>query len=153
MAALRRISFDHRAAVRDAIFSAKGRRANGDGQAKVNELFRLVRGRIVRRAELATIAQQDDLMKRAQGNGGTRSTLREEGILVPGSQDRVPLVARSLRLPGPRKGELVSARVVPAPETQRGPSAEIDGRYWVVALDSDPVVSAPTVSRGTRSAD
>ena len=40
----------------------------------------VVQRRIIRRAELATVAQQDDFMKRARGNGGARTTLRPEGI-------------------------------------------------------------------------
>lgn len=63
------------AETRDAIFEARAGRGNQHGQARVNELFRRVHGRIVRRAELATVAQQDDFMKRARGNGGARTAL------------------------------------------------------------------------------
>lgn len=134
------------AETRDAIFSAKSR-SGRHGQARVNELFRRVHGRIVRRAELATVAQQDDFMKRARGNGGARTALRPEGILVLGHQDNDPLVARALGLPVPRKGELVATRVAPAPHYGDKPTAEVDGSWWAIAESSDPVVPAPEIGR------
>lgn len=129
------------------IFSATGRHGNNHGQARTNELFRQVQGRIVRRSELATVAQQDDFMKRARGNGGARGTLRNEGILILGHQQNDPKVARALGLPVPNKGELVSARVVPAGPEDEAPAAEIDGRRWRLAMADDPVVPAPIVPR------
>jgi hypothetical protein len=86
-------------------------------------------------------------MKRARGNGGARSALQPEGILVLGHQENDPLVAKALGLPVPRKGEFVSARVTPATDDDQGPTAEIDGRRWVVARDTDPVMTAPTVPK------
>lgn len=127
--------------MRDRIFSA------GSGQAKVNELFRSVQGRIIRRAELATVAQQDDFMKRARGNGGARTHLQPSGILVLGHQENDPLVARDLGLPVPKKGEFVSARVVPCEPTDGMDAAEIAGTYWRLAERGDPVVVAPTIPR------
>src|ERR1039457_6818367 len=82
--------------IRDRIFNARANRGSQHGQARKNELFRLVQHRIIRRAELATVAQQDDFMKRARGNGGARTQLRSEGILVLGHQDNDPLVAAAL---------------------------------------------------------
>lgn len=134
-------------ATRNAIFNARARRGNQHGQARVNELFRQVHGRIIRRAELATVAQQDDFMKRARGNGGARTALRPEGILVLGHQDDDPRVARALGLPVPRKGELVAARVTPALPDSPGQVAEISTKCWVVAATADPVVSAPEIGR------
>ncbi len=132
---------------RERIFGARGRRG-ASGQARINELFRLVQGRIVRRAEIATVAQQDDSMKRARDSGGARDGLRPEGILVLGHQDRDPLVARSLGLPVPKKGQVVAARVVPAGLEEKRPTAEIEGRLWVVASDDEEsVVPAPIVPR------
>ena len=58
--------------MRDLIFNAHARRGIHHGQARTNELFRLVQRRVIRRAELATVARQDDFMKRARGNGGAR---------------------------------------------------------------------------------
>ncbi|WBP93200.1 NaeI family type II restriction endonuclease [Mycolicibacterium neoaurum] len=133
---------------RDAIFGAKAKRGNQHGQARLNELFRLVQGRTIRRAELATVGQQDDFMKRARNNGGSRTYLRPEGIIVLGHQGNDPLVAASLGLPVPRKGELVAARVVQALPGRSDPTAEICGQLWAVARPGDAVVPAPEVGRG-----
>ncbi len=135
---------------RDLIFSAKAAHGALHGQAKTNQLFRSVQQRIIRRAELATVAQQDDFMKRARGNGGARTHLRPEGILVLGHQDNDPLVAAALGLPAPRKGELVSARVVPAREGRDDPVAIIEGRRWALARPGDPVTPAPVIPRSSQ---
>jgi hypothetical protein len=133
--------------IRNRIFNARANRGNQHGQARVNELFRLVQYRIIRRAELATVAQQDDFMKRARGNGGARTTLRPEGILVLGHQDNDPNVAAALGLPVPKKGELVSGRVIPARDDRNDPVAIIEGKRWALARLDDPIVPAPIVPR------
>ena len=132
---------------RERIFGSRSPHGASHGQAKTNELFRSVQRRIIRRAELATVAQQDDFMKRARGNGGARTQLRAEGIIVLGHQDSDPLVAADLNLPVPQKGEFVSARVVRAVEGRRDPVAVIDGQPWAVAHPNDPVTTAPIVPR------
>lgn len=139
------------ARTRDAIFSAHSVRGSSHGQARVNELFRRVQRRIIRRAELATVAQQDDFMKRARGNGGARSHLRPEGILVLGHQDNDPLVARDLGLAVPTKGEFISARVALCEPVDGQDAAEIDGQFWRLALAEDPILSAPEVPRHRRA--
>lgn len=136
---------------RDRIFGARARSGIQHGQAKTNELFRSVQRRIIRRAELATVAQQDDFMKRARGNGGARTHLAPEGILVLGHQDNDPLVAAALGLPVPRKGEFVSARVVPAHHERNDPIAVIDGSPWALARPDDPVTPAPAIPRQSRA--
>jgi hypothetical protein len=136
---------------REAIFSARSKRGASHGQARVNQLFRLVQGRLIRRAELATVAQQDDFMKRARGNGGARTHLQSEGILVLGHQDNDPLVARDLGLPVPTKGEFVSARVVPCNPADGQDAAEINGTYWRRAHEGDPLAPAPEVPRHPRA--
>ena len=133
--------------IRERVFSAKGKRGRQHGQARTNELFRSVQRRIIRRAEVATVAQQDDFMKRARGNGGARTGLRPEGILVLGHQDNDPLVASALGLPVPRKGEFVSARVVPACADRDDPVAVINGRSWALARSGDPHAPAPVIPR------
>jgi hypothetical protein len=132
---------------RERIFNARSNRGAFHGQARTNELFRSVQRRIIRRAELATVARQDDFMKRARGNGGARTQLRPEGILVIGHQDNDPLVAAALGLPSPSKGELISARVVPALEDRNDPVATIDGKGWILAQEVDAVVPAPLIPR------
>jgi hypothetical protein len=133
--------------IRRRIFAARARRGNQHGQARINELFRSVHGRIIRRAIVATVGQQDDFMKRARGNGGARTALRPEGILVLGQQDNDPRVAEDLGLPRPRKGEFVAARVVPVDAHDARPAAEIEGALWAIARETDPVVAAPEVPR------
>ena len=128
------------------ILGARAVRGHQHGQARTNELFRRVQGRIIRRAELATVARQDDFMKRARGNGGARTQLRADGH--PGPR---PPGQRSPGRPGARaaraaqKGEFISARVVPAGPGHGGPCAEIAGQRWVLARPGDPVVTAPAV--------
>jgi hypothetical protein len=96
---------------------------------------------------LATVAQQDDFMKRARGNGGARTALQAEGILVLGHQDNDPLVAAALGLAVPKKGEFISARVVPTQPGQSHSVAVISGERWRIARRNDPSVAAPTVPR------
>lgn len=132
---------------RERIFNARGSRGV-TGQSRVNELFRVVQRRIVRRAEIATVAQQDDSMKRARDSGGARAYLRPEGILVLGHQSNDPLVARSLGLDCPRKGEVIAARVVPVDLEDPRPKAEIEGNYWAIAWSGEKSsVPAPVVPR------
>lgn len=133
-------------AVRDRILGSRSP-SGRHGQARVNELFRSVQGRIIRRAELATVAQQDDFMKRARGNGGARTRLQPEGILVLGHQDNDPLIAAALGLPVPRKGEFVAARVIRSRADRDDPRAEIDGESWSVARLDDEIDEAPVVPR------
>jgi hypothetical protein len=137
--------------VRERVFSAKAKRGRQHGQARTNELFRSVQRRIIRRAEVATIAQQDDFVKRARGNGGARTALRSEGILVLGHQDNDPLVASALDLPVPCKGEFVSARVVPARTDRDDPVAVISGRSWALARPGDSHAPAPVIPRRSRN--
>jgi hypothetical protein len=132
---------------RHQIFNARAARGHQHGQARVNELFRLVQGRIIRRAELATVAQQDDFMKRARVNGGARTQLQPEGILVLGHQDNDPLVAAALGLPVPHKGEFVSGRVVPAGPGRPGPVALIGETAWALAAPGDPASPAPVIAK------
>ena len=138
--------------IRDRIMSAQARRGAQHGQARVNQLFREVQGVIIRRAVLETVAQQDDPMKRARGNGGARDQLRPEGILVLGHQDYDPGIAAALGLPVPRKGEFVAAQVVPAPPGDARSHAPIGDSDYVIALLGDPVVPAPIVPRSGSSA-
>jgi len=112
------------------------------GTQRINQLFRVALGRLVGRAAVATIAQQKDFMKRVRANGGARSKLQPEGIVILGSYGAHTNIAQSLELPVPRSGELISAKLFPA----HGPGAgvaQIAGSYWRVAAVGDPVVAAP----------
>ncbi|MFF3973349.1 NaeI family type II restriction endonuclease [Streptomyces rubiginosohelvolus] len=113
------------------------------GQRRVNELFRRVQHRRISRNTVATVAQQSDYMKRVRGNGGARSALRDEGIIILGDYRAHQEVARRLGLPVPQRGEFVSARVARADPGSGRPAAELDGALWSVALPDDPPVLAP----------
>jgi hypothetical protein len=114
------------------------------GTKRVDMLFRLAQRRLISRAVVATVAQQEDYMKRIRGNGGSRSSLRPEGIVIFGQYDSHRRVAERLSLPVPGAGESVSVRL--AGWTQRhadAPSVQLDGRRWVVARPDDPPQAAP----------
>lgn len=121
----------------DRIFANKK-----SGVKRINELFRNTLGMRVSRAAVATVAQQDDPMKRVRGNGGARTNLRPEGILVLGQFQSHCAVAKALGVAAPRRGESVSVRVVRAERMGAG-VAEIGGQLWKVAQPSDPIMPAP----------
>jgi len=116
------------------------------GQKKINELFRNTLGMKVGRAVVATVAQQDDYMKRVRGNGGARTALRREGIIILGQYRAHGEIAKALGVPVPGHGESVSIRVTPA----RGPGpmvAKIGGKFWRVAQFADPITDAPDLPK------
>ena len=94
--------------IREKIF-----RNRKSGQARINELFRLVQGRIIPRVAIETVAQQVDSMKRARD---ARGPLKSEGILVLGHQGEDPKIAISRGYPAPKKGEMISIPEKPEQE-------------------------------------
>ncbi|MEU3519722.1 NaeI family type II restriction endonuclease [Streptomyces sp. NPDC006654] len=130
---------------RDAVFAA------GSGQQRLNELFRRAQKRRIGRNVVRTVAQQKDYMKRVRGNGGSRSALRPEGILIMGDYASHRMVAGRLGLPLPEQGEFVSARVAPSgPQHGDAPRVSLDGTEWVLAQPDDLVVPAPALPSHTR---
>lgn len=128
------------AADRDAVFAASS------GQRRLNELFRRVQKRRIGRNVVRTVAQQKDYMKRVRGNGGSRSALRAEGILIMGDYASHREIAGQLGLPLPGDGEFVSARVTLArPHHEDSPRVSLDGKQWVIAQPDDPVEPAPAL--------
>jgi hypothetical protein len=126
----------------EAIFEPKS------GTKRVDELFRRAQGILIRRAVVATVAQQEDYMKRIRGNGGSRSSLRPEGIIILGQYKGHGTIAKQLGLPVPGPGESVSARVVRAgAHTGERPKALIEGDWWVLATEADPVEPAPLLPK------
>lgn len=124
-------------AVVDTIFAPRS------GQQRLNQLFRAIQGKRIGRNTIATVAQQDDYMKRVRSNGGSRTLLRREGIIIPsGDYLRHREIAESLGSEVPAPGEVVSIRLTPATEGDSF-TAMLDGRLWRIAADSDPVVEAP----------
>lgn len=109
--------------------------APDSGSARVRELFRRAQGLPVRRAVVASVAQQEDYMKRVRGNGGARSTLRTEGIVILGQYTTRCAIARALGLAEPGPGEFVSTRLAPptaAPQRPPGLSSTGTGGVWPV---------------------
>ena len=122
------------------------------GQQRVNELFRRALGRRVSRAAVATVAMQDDPMKRVRDNGGARGQLRDEGIVIFGDYAGHQALAAALGLPVPGPGEFVSARLARyhGPGGGIGPAAgppagrrfiRLGGADWV--LSDQPAGPAP----------
>jgi Restriction endonuclease NaeI len=114
------------------------------GQQRVNELFRRAQRMRVSRTVVATVAMQDDYMKRVRAGGGARDQLRGEGIVIFGDYAGDQALAAALGLPRPGPGEFVSARL-----TRRGGgcSIRLDGADWALARPSDPVETAPRLPR------
>ncbi|RCH68644.1 restriction endonuclease [Streptomyces sp. SDr-06] len=121
------------------------------GQGRLNELFRRVQQRRIGRNVVRTVAQQKDYMKRVRGNGGSRSALRDEGILIMGDYESHKQIAAQLGVPVPAEGEFVSVRVAEAvPGMDSRPSVSLDGRRWVVATGSEAPQPAPDLPAHTR---
>lgn len=111
------------------------------GQRRVNELFRLVQQRIVRREVVLTVARQDDGPKRVRD---ARKALRAEGVIVLGHQQSHPRIAADLGLAIPPKGSWLSCRVV----RDRGEgdrTAAIAGASWRLAQPGDKPEPGPAV--------
>ena len=125
----------------DAIFDSRS------GQQRVNQLLRLVTGERIGRNVIATVAQQDDFMKRVRANGGARTALASEGyVILGGDYENHRAAAKALGLEIPRPGEVVSTRLVRA-NTSDPYAVEVAGTLWRVARDSEQVVErAPDIA-------
>ena len=126
--------------------------AAGSGQQRVNELFRRAQRMRVSRTVVATVAMQDDYMKRVRGGGGARDQLRAEGIVIFGDYAGDQVLAAALGLPRPGPGEFVSARL--ALRSRRaeggagyGRAVRLAGADWRLAAPADPPQPAPALPR------
>jgi hypothetical protein len=119
------------------------------GQQRVNELFRRALGRRISRAVVATVARQDDPMKRVRENGGARDQLRGEGIVIFGDYAAHQVLASALGLPSPGPGEFVSARLARRTEADGiARYVRLDGADWVIASTAGAADSpAPKLPR------
>jgi Restriction endonuclease NaeI len=116
------------------------------GTKRVDMLFRLAQQRLISRAVVATVAQQEDYMKRVRGNGGSRSSLRPEGIVIIGQYESHRRITQALAIPVPGQGESVSVRLARRRSRHAGlPFVALDGGDWVVARPDDPVETAPVL--------
>lgn len=130
---------------REAVF------APSSGQARLNELFRRVQRRRIGRNIVRTVAQQKDYMKRVRGNGGSRSALRKDGILIMGDYESHKRIAEQLGGPVPREGEFVSVRVVEVgPDEADRLAVTLCGRQWACARAAEPSQEAPLLPAHTR---
>jgi hypothetical protein len=130
----------------NVIFEQKG------GQKRVNELFRRAQLIPISRMVVATVAQQDDYMKRVRYNGGARSALQVEGFLIPGGDyEAHRQVALDLGAPDLAPGEFVSFRVIETTATSPQ-SLELEGQHWRIAEAGDvvtgPAPRLPSTRRG-----
>jgi hypothetical protein len=85
-------------------------------------------------------------MRRVRGNGGSRGSLRREGIVIFGDYRSHRHAARQLGLtaPRPESGESVSVRLTRQRSHHEGhPSVSLEGERWVAALPTDPPEDAP----------
>lgn len=96
------------------------------GTQRTNELFRAAEGQIVNRSAVATVSRQLDHQKRVRYNGGARSALQPEGIIILSGVYHQAL-AKELGVPIPQDDEYVSVKVVP---TEDPTGTKIDGHRW-----------------------
>lgn len=87
---------------REAILAGKS------GTERMAELFRRCIGKVIDGVTIETVGQQRDSSKRVRGDGGARSVLEPEGILVCSIYDNTLLVASGF--PRLKKGEFMSLR-------------------------------------------
>ena len=128
----------------EAVFAMKS------GQRRLNELFRRAEGRRIGRATVATVAQQDDYMKRVRANGGSRSLLALEGYLIPGGDySSHRRMAEQLGATVPLPGEFVSLRVVHASPSEAN-TITIGGQAWRLARPGEPATDGAPVLPETR---
>jgi hypothetical protein len=115
------------------------------GQQRVKELFRRAQRMRVSRTVVATVAMQDDYMKRVRDGGGARDQLRAEGIVIFGDYagDQVLAAALGLPRPGPANSS--------APGWPAGPGRPMALRAVTTAARRGVSVStAPTGSSPAR---
>lgn len=113
-----------------------------NGQRRIDQIFRIAQNRRIGRGVIATLGQQHDYMKRARGNGGSRTRLKSEGIIILGHYDKHRRIAQSLGAAVPQSGELVAVRIAPSKTTGRG-VVRLEGALWRLATATDPIVAAP----------
>lgn len=127
----------------EAILRHGGRR---DGQKRINELFRRVQGRIVRREVVLTVARQKDGPRRARMAREQRQ-LGREGIVVLGHYTWDVAVAQQLGLPVPKSGEWIAVRVLPVAESSARAKFLADDAWWAVASSDEVSPPAPAIPR------
>lgn len=115
------------------------------GQRRLNHLFKELTNVRIGRNTVATVAQQDDYMKRVRYNGGSRSALQADGYIILGDYRAHQDIARRLGAAVPESGEFVSLRVTSC-DASHPLSAFIEGAHWRIAGESEANQPAPTLS-------
>ncbi|MCK2200689.1 NaeI family type II restriction endonuclease [Corynebacterium callunae] len=121
------------------------------GQKRINNLFRIAQRQLIPRGVIETVAQQKDPMKRVRGNGGARSLLKKEGIVILGDYLSHRRIAEELKLPVPVEGSFVSATLIKCDATYQGAFTWINGEYWRLGDSSEVQSEAPDLSISTNS--
>ena len=122
------------------------------GQQRVSELFRRAQRMRVSRTVVATVAMQDDYMKRVRGGGGARDQLQAEGIVIFGDYAGDQVLAAALGLPRPGPGEFVSARLARARDGRGYARAiRLAGADWRLASPAGSPEPAPALPRRERA--
>jgi hypothetical protein len=118
------------------------------GSQRTNALFRAAEGKLVHRNAVATVSRQLDHQKRVRYNGGARSALQPEGIIIlSGVWERQKVIANELEVDVPGRDQYVSVRVVPAEIGEKG--SYISGSRWRRANPDEPsTVAAPRIDDG-----
>ena len=116
------------------------------GQKRVNELFRRALGYQISRQVVATVARQDDYMKRVRENGGARSAPGYEGIIILDEYKAHTEIAEALGFDSPGPSDSLAVRLTPATSNEVG-TVKIDGAFWKVAGPGDPIIPAPRIPR------
>lgn len=112
-------------------------------QRRINNLFRLVQGRLIDRNAVSAVAMTPDSAKRVRQ---ARGDLLAEGILILGPYENQRRMAAALGLPQPEPGQWISVRVARRrPGENKGPFAEINGEQWRVAAPDDPAEAVPAI--------
>lgn len=127
--------------------------APGSGQKRINLLLQAVTNRLIPRGTIATVAQQDDYMKRLRGYGGARTALAPLGyLIIVGTYSAHRDIARDLGAVVPGPGDTVSLRVVPATADDTD-TVMLDGSLWRLASSTEVItVAAPKLPETKKSA-
>ncbi|MEU8617459.1 NaeI family type II restriction endonuclease [Streptomyces sp. NPDC048623] len=132
--------------------------ARPDDVARVAELFRQVRHRIVHAASLSLLVADQD-RDRDRDRGATLErvvrlagrTLRDEGVLLLAGNPRGRAMAEALRIPVPPPGSYLSTPLTRQLPSHVGrPGVVVDGTSWVVAQAGDALASLPPGFPGLR---
>lgn len=97
------------------------------GQARVNELFRRVPGRLINRQVVLAVGQQDDAPKRVRD---ARIALRKDGIIILGHSRSHSAISKALGLESPEKGAWMSVRLAKVSPSDPCTKVMIDYSWW-----------------------